>query len=58
MRAEMAPVNTMALGCRMAMIAAMKNVLSPSSLTMIIDREAMKAWVNPALVSFSIFYKK
>lgn len=57
MSAEIAPVKTIARGCRIAIIAAMKNVLSPSSLTMIIDKEAMKACVNPALVSFSIFYK-
>lgn len=55
MSADIAPVKTMALGCRIAMMAAMKNVLSPSSLTIIIDREATRACTNPELVSFSIF---
>jgi len=29
------------------MMAAMKNVLSPSSETIITDKEAMKPWANP-----------
>lgn len=45
--ANMAPANTVSLGCRIAMIAAMKNVLSPSSETMITDSEARKACMNP-----------
>lgn len=41
-KADMAPVKTMNLGCFMAMIAAMKKVLSPNSETMTTDREARK----------------
>jgi len=42
-RASIAPVNTVTLGFRIARIAAMKNVLSPSSDTIITDNEARKA---------------
>ena len=45
--AVIAPLNTISLGCRIAMMAAMKNVLSPSSETIITDKEAMKPWANP-----------
>lgn len=47
--ADMAPANTVILECRMAIIAAMKNVLSPNSETTITERDAMKACVNPTL---------
>ena len=39
-KAEMAPVNTRHLACCIARIAAMKNVLSPSSDTIMTQREA------------------
>ena len=43
----MAPINTVVLGCLMAMIAAIKKVLSPSSETIITERDAINAWRNP-----------
>lgn len=43
----MAPMKTVNLGCLMAMIAAMKKVLSPNSDTTITERAATKAWRNP-----------
>lgn len=46
--ADMAPAKTVILECRMAMMAAMKNVLSPSSETIIIERDATKACTNPS----------
>jgi len=42
-RAAMAPPNTTRREWRMARIAAMKNVLSPSSETIMTDNDAMKA---------------
>ena len=44
--AEMAPRNTVSRECCMDMMAAMKNVLSPISETMMTEREAMKPWVK------------
>lgn len=46
-RADIAPVNTVILECRMAIIAAMKNVLSPNSETTITESEATKACTSP-----------
>lgn len=46
--ADIAPANTVTLECRIAMIADIKNVLSPSSDTTITDRVATNACVNPA----------
>lgn len=45
--APSAPTRTTIRECRIAIIAAMKNVLSPSSDTMMTDIEAAKAWINP-----------
>lgn len=42
-KAEMAPVNTVSLGCFMAIIAAIKNVLSPISETNITEIDARNA---------------
>lgn len=42
-RASIAPENTTSRECLMAMIAAIKNVLSPSSDTTMTDKAAMKA---------------
>lgn len=42
-RALKAPANTVSRECRMAIIAAMKNVLSPISLTKMTEIEATKA---------------
>lgn len=42
-RAPRAPAKTIALECLIAMIAAIKNVLSPNSDTTIIDKDA----INP-----------
>ncbi|KAJ8922467.1 hypothetical protein NQ315_007495 [Exocentrus adspersus] len=53
-KADIAPANTVSLGCLMAMIAAMKNVLSPISDTSITLRLATKAWMNPTF-SFTTF---
>lgn len=50
-RAEMAPKNTVSRECFMAMMAAMKNVLSPISDTMITDKDAKKPWMNPVRVT-------
>ena len=46
-RAPMAPAKTMARGWRMAMMAAMMNVSSPSSETRIMERELPKASPKP-----------
>lgn len=46
-RADIAPVNTVILECRMAIIAAMKNVLSPNSETTITESDATKACTSP-----------
>lgn len=48
-RALIAPANTVNLGCFIAIIAAMKNVLSPNSDTTITDKDAMKACKKPNL---------
>jgi len=42
-RASIAPANTVTLGFRIDKIAAIKNVLSPSSDTIITDIDARKA---------------
>lgn len=42
-KAAMAPANTVSLGCFIAIIAAMKKVLSPSSDTTMTESEATKA---------------
>ena len=44
--APTAPRKTVSLECCIDMMAAMKNVLSPSSETIMTDREAMKPWVK------------
>ena len=49
--ANIAPVNTTNLECLIDMMAAIKNVLSPSSETMMTDKEATKAWMNSMLVT-------
>lgn len=46
-KAVIAPVNTVNLGCFIAMIAAMKNVLSPISDTKITEIEATNACTKP-----------
>lgn len=51
-RAVIAPANTIKRGCRIAMIAAIKNVLSPNSDTTITDNDAMNA--RKKLESFSM----
>ncbi len=43
-RADIAPANTVVLLCLMAMMAAMKNVLSPSSETTMTEKVAMNEW--------------
>lgn len=48
-KAKMAPAKTVSRGCLMAIIAAIKNVLSPISETKITDRAAAKAWKKPKL---------
>lgn len=48
-RANMAPANTVNRGCLIAIIAAMKKVLSPISDTRITDKAAAKAWIKPKL---------
>lgn len=45
--ALIAPAKTIKRGCRIAMIAAMKNVLSPNSDTIITDSDAMNACIKP-----------
>ena len=52
-KAEIAPENTLSLGCFMLNTAAMKNVLSPISVAMIIMVELVKALRKPELESFS-----
>jgi hypothetical protein len=42
-KAVIAPRNTVRRGCRIAIMAAMKNVLSPNSDTMITDIDAINA---------------
>lgn len=41
--ADIAPLNTIRRGCRIAIMAAMKNVLSPNSDTTITDKDAINA---------------
>lgn len=48
-RALIAPTNTVNLGCFIAIIAAIKNVLSPNSDTTITDKDATKACKKPNL---------
>lgn len=43
-RAAIAPENTVSLECRIAIITAINHVLSPSSDTIITDRDARKPW--------------
>lgn len=50
----MAPANTVNLGCLIAIIAAIKNVLSPISDTSITLREATKACTNPTFRVFGV----
>ena len=45
--ARMAPLNTTTLECLIAMMAAMKKVLSPNSETMMTESDATKPFVNP-----------
>jgi len=52
-RALIAPDNTVSLGCFIAIIAAMKNVLSPNSDTIITDKDATIACRKPNLSDFS-----
>lgn len=47
-RADIAPANTVIRECRIAIIAAMKNVLSPNSETTITESDATKACTNPS----------
>lgn len=46
-RAPMAPANTVNRGYLIAIIAAIKNVLSPNSETTMTEIEATNAWRNP-----------
>lgn len=52
-RALIAPDNTVSLGCFIAMMAAIKNVLSPNSDTMMTDKDATTAWRKPNLSDLS-----
>ena len=45
--AAIAPANTVSLECLIAIMAAMKNVLSPSSDTIMTDMDATKACMKP-----------
>lgn len=47
----MAPVNTINRGCLIAIMAAMKNVLSPSSDTRMTDKDAKNPCTNPKSVA-------
>ena len=49
-RASMAPAYTIVRGCFMAMMAAMKKVLSPISETTMTEKEAKKAWKKPNVI--------
>ena len=42
-KAAAAPTNTVRRGCRIAIMAAIKKVLSPNSDTMMTDRDAINA---------------
>ena len=48
-KALIAPMKTVNLGCFIAMIAAIKKVLSPNSETTITDKEAINACKKPRL---------
>lgn len=50
-RAITAPVKTVSLECDMAIMAAMKNDLSPISEIMITDRDATTAWTKLMSIS-------
>lgn len=50
-KADMAPPKTVRRGYLIAIIAAIKKVLSPSSDTIITENEATKAGKNPTLVA-------
>lgn len=54
-RAVMAPANTVNLGYLIAIMAAMKKVLSPNSDTIITENEATKAGKNPTCAAESDF---
>lgn len=60
-RAPIAPTKIVSRECRIAIIAAMKKVLSPSSETMITEIAATKPWRKPSvwypfhLSSFMVF---
>lgn len=54
----MAPKNTVIRGWRIAIIAAMKNVLSPNSDTIITDTAAINPWIKPKLPKFLNLWKK
>lgn len=54
-KAKIAPANTVNRGCLMAIIAAIKNVLSPISDTRITDNAAAKAWKKPKFSTGSLF---
>ncbi len=44
--ADMAAMKTVDLECLIAIMAAMKNVLSPNSDTIITETDAINAWTN------------
>ena len=46
-RAPIAPRKTMNLECLIAIMAAIKKVLSPSSDTIMTDIDATNAWIKP-----------
>lgn len=47
--ALIAPIKTVNLGCFIAIIAAIKKVLSPNSETTMTDKEAINACIKPRL---------
>lgn len=51
--AAIAPVKTIRRECRIARIAAMKKVLSPSSDTIMTDSDAINAWTKLASITAS-----
>lgn len=53
-KAEMAPRNTVSLECLIAIIAAMKNVLSPNSDTTMTDNDATNACIKPRSPELSL----
>lgn len=52
-KAEIAPTKTVSRGCLIAIMAAMKNVLSPNSDTIITENDATNAWKKPKLATGS-----